>query len=172
MAGHYTLLVTDVNGCTNTRSVEMTEPEPLSITLGVSDITCLNAPAYNDGAIDLTVSGGRAPYTYSWTGPSGFVSAIEDISSLTEGTYNVTVTDAYGCQISADTLLSLPEPITLETRMSDYNGFSISCLGRNDGWLRIIPQSATPPIPIHVPARPGFTAATDSIFSLRKAPIA
>jgi gliding motility-associated-like protein len=167
-AGHYTLLVTDINGCTNTRSVVMTEPEPLTITLDVSDITCLNAPAYNDGAIDLTVSGGRTPYTYSWTGPSGFVSAIEDISSLADGTYNVTVTDAYGCQISADTLLSLPESITLEARMSDYNGFSISCLGRSDGWLRVIPQSGTGPFTYSWSGPAGFTATTDSIFSLKE----
>ena len=167
-AGHYTLLVTDINGCTNTRSVVMTEPEPLTITLDVSDITCLNAPAYNDGAIDVTVGGGRAPYIYSWTGPSGFVSSNDDISSLSEGTYTVTVTDAYGCQSSTDTLLSLPESITLEARMSDYNGFSISCLGRSDGWLRVIPQTGTGPYTYSWSGPSGFTATTDSIFSLRE----
>lgn len=47
------------------------------------------------GAIDLTVSGGIAPFTYSWNGPSGFTASTEDISGLDMGTYTVTVTDLY-----------------------------------------------------------------------------
>ena len=47
------------------------------------------------GSIDLTVSGGIAPFTYSWTGPSGFTATTEDISALDMGTYTVTVTDVY-----------------------------------------------------------------------------
>ncbi len=167
-AGTYLLQVTDVNGCVNTRTVEITEPDSLSLSLAVSDITCLNAPAYNDGSIDLTVSGGRPPYSYSWTGPAGFTSSLEDISALTEGTYTITVTDSYGCSIASDTFLSLPEPISLEPRISDYNGFSISCLGKSDGWLRIIPQTGTAPYSYSWSGPAGFTATTDSIYSLRE----
>ncbi|HHU98379.1 MAG TPA: T9SS type B sorting domain-containing protein, partial [Bacteroidales bacterium] len=167
-AGTYQLQVTDVNGCVNTRSVEMTEPDALNLSLAVSDITCLNAPLYNDGSIDLTVSGGRPPYSYSWTGPEGFTSSLEDISGLTEGTYTITVTDAYGCSIASDTLLSLPEPISLESRVSDYNGFSVSCSGKSDGWLRIIPQTGTAPYSYSWSGPAGFTATTDSIYSLRE----
>ncbi|HNV66509.1 MAG TPA: gliding motility-associated C-terminal domain-containing protein, partial [Bacteroidales bacterium] len=167
-AGTYQLQVTDINGCVNTRSVEMTEPDALNLSLAVSDITCLNAPLYNDGSIDLTVSGGRTPYSYSWTGPKGFTSSLEDISGLTEGTYTITVTDAYGCSIASDTLLSLPEPISLESRISDYNGFNVSCLGKSDGWLRIIPQTGTAPYSYSWSGPAGFTATTDSIYSLRE----
>lgn len=49
----------------------------------------------DNGAIDLSVSGGVTPYIFSWTGPGGFVSADEDISGLTPGDYCVTVTDKY-----------------------------------------------------------------------------
>ncbi|MEZ5020997.1 MAG: gliding motility-associated C-terminal domain-containing protein [Bacteroidales bacterium] len=168
MAGHYLLQVTDVNGCTNSRQIVLTQPEPLSLVLNLSDITCINAPAYNDGSIDLTVNGGRAPYSYSWTGPSGFVSALEDISALTEGTYTLTVTDNYGCVTTADTVLNIPEPITLDARTSDYNGFSISCLGRSDGWLRVEPQSGVAPYMYSWTGPSGFTAATDSISSLHE----
>ncbi len=57
----------------------------------------------NTGSIDLSVSGGVAPFTYSWTGPSGFVSATEDISGLEYGNYIVTVTDKY-CGIAVITM--------------------------------------------------------------------
>ena len=165
-AGTYLLQVTDVNGCTNTRTIEITEPDSLSLSLVVSDITCLNAPAYDDGSIDLTVSGGKSPYTYSWTGPEGFTSSLEDISSLAVGSYTVTVTDAYGCSSTGDALLILPQPISLESRMSDYNGFSVSCLGKRDGWLRIIPQNGMAPYNYSWSGPAGFTADTDSIYTL------
>ncbi len=47
------------------------------------------------GSIDMTVSGGIAPYTYSWAGPSGYTGNTEDITGLASGTYTVTVTDQY-----------------------------------------------------------------------------
>lgn len=55
------------------------------------------------GSIDLSVSGGVAPFTYSWTGPSGFTATTEDISSLEYGNYTVTVTDKY-CGIAVITI--------------------------------------------------------------------
>ena len=47
----------------------------------------------SDGSILITVAGGVTPYTYNWTGPNGFTSANEDITSLEAGTYDLTVTD-------------------------------------------------------------------------------
>ena len=55
------------------------------------------------GSIDLNVSGGVAPFTYSWAGPSGFTATTEDISGLGYGNYTVTVTDKY-CGIAAITV--------------------------------------------------------------------
>ena len=49
----------------------------------------------NNGAIDLTVDGGVAPYLFQWTGPNGYSSSDEDIASLEPGEYCVTVTDLY-----------------------------------------------------------------------------
>ena len=71
-AGVYRVYVTDANGCMTDRGLSLSEPLPLDLSLSVSDITCLTAPAYNDGAIDLTVTGGKNPYGYAWTGPSGY----------------------------------------------------------------------------------------------------
>lgn len=55
----------------------------------------------NSGAIDLTVSGGTAPYTFSWTG-SGVNPTSEDQSGLAPGIYTVLVTDAVGCTTEAE----------------------------------------------------------------------
>ncbi|MBB3842153.1 hypothetical protein FHS57_006184 [Runella defluvii] len=64
-------------------------PSSISITSSVT-----NACNGNNGSIDLTVSNGTAPYTYSWSG-SG--SGTDPRTNLAAGTYNVTVTDNAGC---------------------------------------------------------------------------
>lgn len=56
----------------------------------------------DDGTIDLTVSGGVAPFTFSWTGPNGFTSTLEDLTGLEAGFYIVTITDAESCAITAE----------------------------------------------------------------------
>lgn len=54
-----------------------------------------SAPGKKEGKISLLVSGGFAPYTFSWTGPSGYASSSMSPDFLDPGTYCVTVTDQY-----------------------------------------------------------------------------
>ncbi|MDT0684936.1 LamG-like jellyroll fold domain-containing protein [Autumnicola psychrophila] len=62
----------------------------ISISSNTQDVTCIGG---SDGAIDIAVSGGSNGYNFSWSGPDGFSSSSEDISGLSAGTYNLTVTD-------------------------------------------------------------------------------
>jgi hypothetical protein len=91
-AGPYTITITDANGCMGTVNGTVTEPSVIS---GTSTVT--NEITGADGAINISISGGTAPYTYSWSGPGGFTSSSEDISGLVTGNYTVIVTDANGC---------------------------------------------------------------------------
>lgn len=118
-AGTYAVTVTDNKGCTAVGSVTITQPFPLRINSLVTDPTCpptAAAPVNSDGAINLTVSGGNAPYTYSWTtvGGSGLVPTAEDQTGLTAGTYNVTVTDTGGCTITASFVLNNTNPFPVQ----------------------------------------------------------
>ena len=49
----------------------------------------------NDGAIDLQISGGTAPYTYNWSNNGSRARA--SLSNLSAGSYTVKVTDHDGC---------------------------------------------------------------------------
>ena len=128
--GQYDIIVVDQDGCSSTasyqvgtNSVSLSETNTLPLCNGSSD-----------GSIDLTVSGGVAPLTYSWIGPNGFASASQDLINLSAGTYSVTVSDAVFCSNNISITLTDPsQMVTNGSVTSDYNGSDISCNGDSDG---------------------------------------
>jgi hypothetical protein len=62
-AGSYRVTVTDANGCRTQGIYSITENSTVKVVFIVTPAGCLNEAS---GAIDLTVSGGMAPYTYQW----------------------------------------------------------------------------------------------------------
>src|SRR5207237_5955489 len=70
IAGNYSVIVTDSNGCTVTKSITLTQPDSLSalavspVVSGGFNIGCNGA---KNGSINLTAAGGdSATYTYGW----------------------------------------------------------------------------------------------------------
>jgi hypothetical protein len=99
-AGTYNIVVMDNNNCTYNANVSIVEPSVLTTSFTTTDETM-----GNDGSINLTVSGGTWPYTYSWIGPNGYTSTTNDPNNLVAGVYSVTVTDANGCIISSGDII-------------------------------------------------------------------
>jgi hypothetical protein len=93
--GDYSVTVTDANGCSVTSApTTVTFPDQLTSSITATDETCVSC---NDGTATVTVNGGTAPYSYSWS-PSGGSNA--SATGLAPGTYVVTVIDANGCPVS------------------------------------------------------------------------
>jgi hypothetical protein len=88
--GTYRIAITDGNGCQVYGSYDVKQPDELQASLVTSPLT-----DEMNGELDLTVSGGIAPYTYLWnTGDTS-----EDLYDLLAGDYEVLVTDDNGCNI-------------------------------------------------------------------------
>jgi hypothetical protein len=111
-AGTYTVAITDINGCTDTSNVLLTQPDALFQTLNVSsnyngfDVSCNGS---TDGSIDLTSFGGTTPYTYLWSN----LSTSEDITNIGAGNYLVQITDVNGCLDSNNIQLNEPDSLLL-----------------------------------------------------------
>jgi hypothetical protein len=99
--GTYVLTVTNtISGCVAYDTVLITN-NGLVATETHSTSTC----GSNNGSIDVTVTGGTAPYTYNWN--DGAVS--QDRTGLVAGTYTVTVTDFSACStILSITIIAVP----------------------------------------------------------------
>lgn len=138
-AGQYIATITDTKGCSIKDTTTITQPaSALSIVPTVTNPSCYGA---SNGSITLVVSGGTAPYTYSWAGLSSTVTT-KDIANLKSGNYTVTVTDNNQCaRTSGPTTLTDPTPIITITP-SVTNVF---CNGASTGAITITAQGGVAP---------------------------
>jgi gliding motility-associated-like protein len=161
--GTYHLVVKDLNNCEESIDVTLSQPAPLVQSIIANDITC-QSPGFNNGSIDLTISGGVAPYNYSWSNGD----TTEDISGLTEGYYDIIITDANGCSILKDSIeISKPPPLTYTSDLSDFNGYNVSCYGSSNGNIQIDLTSGLAPYSYSWTGPDGFSSTTEDISDLR-----
>ncbi len=156
-AGQYTLTVTDQSGITDIQTFVIQPGSSIDIVVGPVVPESVNG---NDGSIQVTVSGGTTPYTYSWVSNTGFFSTSEDISNLIEGNYTLLVTDANGCQEQAI--------VTLGAILSIQNKFEIDvdCFGECTGEVDIVVQGGQAPYLYNWAGPDSFSASTQDVDEL------
>ncbi len=141
-AGTYTITVTDVNLCSASTLPQIIGL--LDITLTPTDITCFGL---NNGQIVLTINSGVAPYTITWTGPSGPLPAFNDmmtITGLAPGLYTVQVVDNIGVTGSAS--VTIIEPAVFDASVLSVN--DKLCFGDANGSVTFNIVGGTPPYTI------------------------
>ena len=135
LAGSYSVVVTDNLGCTVNGNATITQPlAPILLQESHTNILCFGN---NTGSIDLSVSGGTSPYSYSWSNSA----TSQDLLNLIAGTYIVTVTDANGCIATLSIPVTQPSiPLTV-----GYTTTNVSCFGLSDGSIDVTPLGGTGP---------------------------
>lgn len=155
--GYVMVTVTDANSCVNTDSIEITEPLPLTTTVtATSNVSCFGG---SDGAAEVFPSGGRGPYTYSWsagtpprTNPS--------ITGLPPGITQVSVSDASSCLKIDSVTISQPATAIATT----ITKTDVSCFNGNDGTAAVIATGGTPPYAYNWSG--GIPGNTDNVSQL------
>ncbi|MEI7597034.1 MAG: gliding motility-associated C-terminal domain-containing protein [Bacteroidota bacterium] len=132
-ASNYFVTVTDANNCLRKVFVTITEPTQIAVDNdSIKDVTCYNL---TNGYAKLNVSGGTPGYTYNWNN----IYSGNEQSSLPDGTYIITITDANECEIYDTIVIKEPTPLVLTT---DTN--QTTCLTSCDGEAWVFASGSVP----------------------------
>ena len=130
--GAYAITVTDAAGCVIQKTITLDNTTSLVVGVTFTHPTC----AQNNGIINITPSGGVAPYTYLWsTGAT-----TEDLQNGSAGTYSVKITDAIGCSIDKVYALRIVSPILLA-----YVVTPTTCVDSGVGAISLMVTGGTAP---------------------------
>jgi gliding motility-associated-like protein len=127
--GVYSVTITTANGCISTASVNIIQPvSAVTYSSSQTGTACYGAAT---GSATVNVSGGTGPYSYSWnTSP---VQTTASATNLAAGNYSVEITDANGCNTTAN--FTIAEPPALIANAMVVN--QISCNGFADGFATV-----------------------------------
>lgn len=152
-AGIYTVTVTDDIGCEDFFNTEV-EAEFLiidTLTSSTKAVRCFNG---NDGEIDIDISSGESPFTYTWSHDT--LANLGKYSNLKAGIYTVTVSDLAGCQDSISLQVLQPDSVYATNTIDSANeGFC-------DGALSIVMHGGTPPYSYQWPHDNSITSNSSS----------
>lgn len=126
--GTYSIVVTDSLGCVDSTSIDLLNPDILTISFSFTNESCQGSA---DGSVNAIVYGGVLPYSFNWNDVN--LPNQDNISNITAGDYALEVTDANGC-ISTD-VANVGTNSTLDLSVF---GNDISCHDENDGMAWVV----------------------------------
>ncbi|MBU1718870.1 MAG: gliding motility-associated C-terminal domain-containing protein, partial [Bacteroidetes bacterium] len=133
-SGLYSVTVEDIYGCVDTASVLITEPD--AIVFGSITLTEPLCAGDANGSLSVAASGGSAPLSYSIGGAG---QAVGTFSNLSADNYTITVTDAHGCSITKDTVLTGPPAVLID----NISFTAPVCAGESNGTITITAHGGT-----------------------------
>lgn len=122
--GTYSVVVTDAYGCTSTVSnIIVNNISTLAMTVASqTNTTCFGS---TNGIATVNVTGGTAPFTYTWTNNPSTTNAATNLGA---GVYSVTVLDGTNCSSTINVTITSPTAITaVSTPVAPL------CFGGTDG---------------------------------------
>ncbi|MCU0328168.1 MAG: gliding motility-associated C-terminal domain-containing protein [Chitinophagales bacterium] len=157
----YIFETSDVTGCIYRDTFVLTNPPILDLALiSKSDIKCFSD---QNGQIQTAASGGRPPYTISWSHGAN----TYNLNNLAPNTYKGILTDKLGCRDSVTTIISEPQKL-----QSQVTAHDISCFGLTNGAIKIRAQGGVAPYQYRLNAlalvsSDSFSQLTPGIYSVQ-----
>ncbi|MBC7921038.1 MAG: PKD domain-containing protein, partial [Ferruginibacter sp.] len=137
--------------CIGTDTIVVRAGAPSTVTPTVTpSATCTGA---GTGTITLNVA--PVGTSFAWTGPNGFTATTRDIANLVAGTYTVVVTNASGCQTTANVSVNS----TAFTVNTTATVAPATCTNEN-GTITLTTTGGTPPYSYFINNQPVGTGAT------------
>ena len=133
-AGTYQITITDLStGCDTLVSIIIDSPGAIDVQGTAVDASCADAC---DGSITTVVSGGTAPYTYTWSPAPAVGQGTPNASGLCPGIWSLTVLDAAGCDTTVSFTINAPPPLAPTPGSTD-----VTCAGACDGTATVLPMN-------------------------------
>ncbi len=136
--GFYEVTVTDFDNTMVTQQIMLTAPDPIMLDISSTDES---GTGLFDGTATVNVvsANSGSPYTYQWSNGAN----TNTITGLTQGSYDVTVTNVNGCE--AITSVLVETGATCDLTVSIQETTPIVCMGESDGVLDAIPSGGQAP---------------------------
>ena len=125
--GDFTITITDVNGNMVEDNFSINSPDAIELSINIdAQAPCAGVA---DGALSANVDGGTAPYNFDWNNGLSTEQTLTDIGA---GDYELLVTDANGCTVSAT------ESLTYQTNLeAAATPAGETCEGLNNGSISV-----------------------------------
>ena len=133
-AGVYPVYVVDARGCDSDFLIAIEDPSELELQVDAFDISC---SGQQDGNAMAFASGGHGEYLFEWS--SGAMG--ENVQGLGAGDYVISVTDKFGCEVTAP--FTIVEPISLQ--IQSITPGNATCFGTPDGTISVLSDGGVPP---------------------------
>ena len=136
-AGPYSLTITDQNQCNHTVNTVIAQGASV-LKIDSSQITPVSCYGNEDGLARIFVSGGSKPYQIKWSDPLAQVGNLAN--RLATGSYFINITDAKGCALQHQVLMTSPLPLQMNIQTRN-----LTCLNKNDGEIEVFPAGGIIP---------------------------
>ena len=125
MSGNYNCTVTDVNGCTDTTSFTLNNPNEIEVFATIQDVLCFGT---SEGSISVNVENTTGNYQIFWQGANDSIF----IDNLIAGLYYVSIIDDNSCTKTDSILVNQNEEMVI-----NYTVYPTSCQDIADGVIEI-----------------------------------
>jgi gliding motility-associated-like protein len=138
LAGNYSVVVSDQNGCTVAQAVIIAQPSA-ALASSVTNQTNVSCFGGSNGSVVVTATNGTAPYTYLYNGVSN---ATGIFSGFANGNYSVLITDQNACTHQQNITITQPAAALNANTVSNT---PVDCFGNNTGAITVQGTNGTGP---------------------------